>query len=183
MRGIYGAVTFIPGELAMNIRFSRLATGVLVVAAIVMMSSRSWAVFYPLGPSKDEWGLKYEVQLSQSGGDTVTVFFTLADDGRLKPFYSATVVAFSKPDENGSRTYDVKAKIDMKPTQDGKRAGQVQIRKQFLAEAKIRILTLTVNGRPQTAGAAYYDIPLKNYINQAPNEPTVAAPQSPNATR
>jgi hypothetical protein len=152
----------------MSIRLSRLTMGVLVVAAVVLISSRCWAVYYPLGPSKDEWGLKYDVEVSASDGDKLNVLFTLADEGRLKPIYSATVVAFSKPDSDGGRTYDVKAPIELKSTKDGKRAGQVQIRKEFVDRAMIRILTLTVDGRPQTAGAAYYDIPLKKFLNKAP---------------
>jgi hypothetical protein len=160
----------------MGIRLSRLAMGLLVVAAVALMSGRCWAVFYPLGPSKDEWGLKYDVEVTAVEGDKLNVLFTLADEGRLKPIYSATVVAFSKPDSNGARRYLVKAPIELKTTKDGKKAGQVQIRKEFSDVAMIRILTLTVNGRPQTAGAAYYEIPLKKFIHKAP---VAALPKAP----
>jgi hypothetical protein len=44
----------------MGFRFSSLATGVLVVAAVVLNSSHSGAHWYDLGPSKDEWGVKYQ---------------------------------------------------------------------------------------------------------------------------
>ena len=70
----------------------------LVVAAIVLMSGRSWAIYYGLGPSKDEWGLKYDVEVNDADRDTLTVVFTLADEGRLKPFYSIELIAFSKRD-------------------------------------------------------------------------------------
>ena len=140
------------------------------------MSGRSWAVYYALGPSKDEWGLKYDVEVNAADGDKLNVVFTLADEGRLKPIYSVTVVAFSKPDSQGGRSYDVKAPIELKPTKDGKRTGQVQIRKEFADRAMIRILTLTVDGQRQTAGAAYYDIPLKKFLNKAP---AAASPQAP----
>ena len=85
----------------MSIRLSRLATGMLVVAAIVLMSGRSWAIYNGLGPSKDEWGLKYDVEVNDADGDTLTVVFTLADEGRLKPFYSIELVAFSKHGQSG----------------------------------------------------------------------------------
>ena len=160
----------------MGIRLSRLAMSLLVVAAVVLMYGRCWAVFYPLGPSKDEWGLKYDLEVIAADGDKLNVLFTLADEGRLKPIYSATVVAFSKPDSNGGRTYLVKAPIGLKTTKGGKRAGQVQIRKEFLDGAMIKILTLMVDGRPQTAGAAYYDIPLKKFIKKAP---VAASPEAP----
>src|SRR4030095_13027619 len=124
-----------------------------------------WAVYYQLGPSKDEWGLKYDVAVSDADGDKATVVFALADEGRLKPFHSIEVVAFSKPDSQGGRSYDVKAPIELKQTTDGKRIGQVQIRKNFADHATIRILTLTVNGQRQRS-AAYYDIPLQKYLNK-----------------
>lgn len=162
----------------MNIRLSRFVTVLLVVAAVVLTAGRSWATYYMLGPSQDEWGLKYDVELSAAGRDTVNVEFTLADEGRLKPIYSITVIAFSKQTDNqGGRSYDVKAPIEFKTTQDGQRVGQVQIGREFVDRAIIRILTLTVDGRRQTAGAAYYDIPLKKFLNRVPA--AAAAPKAP----
>src|SRR5882757_7765519 len=102
----------------MSTGLSRLATGALVVAVVVLTSGRSWAVFYPLGPSKDEWGLKYDVDVNAAAGDTLNVVFTLADEGRLKPIHSFTVIAFSQPNSDGSRSYDVKAPIVLKTTQN-----------------------------------------------------------------
>ena len=149
----YSAPAFLKGERAMSIRLSRLATGMLVVAAIVLMSGRSWAIYNGLGPSKDEWKLKYDVAVNDADSDKLTVVFTLADEGRLKPFYSIDLVAFSKQtDSQGGRAYDVKAPIELKPTEDGKRTGQVQIRKEFVDRAKIRIITLTVDGQRQPSG-------------------------------
>ena len=87
----------------MNIRFSRLATGILVVAALVLMSGHCWAIYYGLGPSQDEWGLKYDVEVNDADSDTLTVVFTLADEGRLKPFYSLELVAFSKQTDGSGR--------------------------------------------------------------------------------
>jgi hypothetical protein len=150
----------------MNIRLWPSAMGVLVVAAVVLMPGRSWAVYYPLGKSSDEWGLKYDVEVNAASGDALNVAFTLADGGRLKPIYSITVVAFSKPHHDGGRSYLVKAPIELKTTKGGKLAGQVQIRKEFVDIAMIRILTLTVDGRRQTAGARFYDIPLKKFLNK-----------------
>ncbi len=109
----------------MSIRLSRVATGMLVVATIIVMSGRSWAIYNGLGPSKDEWGLKYDVAVNAAGPDTLTVVFTLADEGRLKPFYSIELIAFSKQTDNqGGHSYDVKAPIELKTTQDGKARGK-----------------------------------------------------------
>ena len=166
----------------MSIRLSRLATGMLVVAAMVLTSGRCWAIYYGLGPSKDEWGLKYDVEVYVADGDKLTVVFTLADEGRLKPFYSIDLVAFSKQTDNqGGRSYDVKASIELKTTKDGKRAGQVQIRKEFADRAMIRIITHMVDGKRQPSGGAYYDIPIKKYVNKAPAaaSPVAASPLAP----
>ena len=161
----------------MNSRCSHLATGFLVVAAVALMPGRSWAVFYALGPSKDEWGLRYDVEVNAAGGDKLNVLFTLADEGRLKPIYSATVIAFSNPNTDGSRSYLVKERIDFELTKDGKLTGQAQIHKEFADRAMVRILTLTVDGRRHTS-ASYYDIPLKKFLKAA----VAASPKAPPST-
>ena len=159
----------------MSIRLSRLAKGMLVVAVMVLMSERGWAIRQGLGPSKNEWGLKYDVAVSDADGDKLTVVFTLADEGRLKPFYSVDLVAFSKPDSGGSRTYNFNEPIKLKPGDDGKRVGQGQIPKKFLERAQIRIITLTVDGKRQPSGGAFYDIPIAKYLNKAPVAASSAA--------
>ncbi len=106
----------------MSIRFSRWATAMLVVAISLLMSGRSWAIFNGLGPSKDEWGLKYDVEVTSADRETATVVFTVADEGRLKPFYKIELIAFSREtDSQGGHGYDVKTPIELKTTQDGRR--------------------------------------------------------------
>ena len=168
----------------MSNRFPRLATGGLVVAVVLLMCGQGWAVYYGLGPSKDEWGFKYDVDVKDAGGDKVNVEFTLADEGRLKPFYTLEVIAFSKqPDEQGRYSYDVKQKIELKPTKDGKRVGVVQMPKECLDRAKIRILTDRVDGQPQTAGLAYYTIPISKYVDKAPQATPIASPPPARLTK
>lgn len=161
----------------MVFRFLPRATGLLVVIAVVLMTSRSWAHWYALGSSKDEWGLKYSGEVDAANGDKLIVHFTIADQGRLKPIHSVFVMAFSNPDRSGTNL--VKAPITMKPTEDGKLTGQVEVGKEFADRAVIRIFTLTVDGRSQMAGpmagARYYDIPLKKFLKKAP---LAASPQS-----
>lgn len=172
---------YFKGELAMNFRFSRFTTGVLVIAAIALMASHCWATFYRLGPSTDEWGLKYDVEVSDAGGDMLTVVFTLADEGRLKPIHSIELIALSKQtDSQGGHSYDAKEHFEFKSTADGKRAAQVKIRKQLADRATFRILTQTVDGKKQTAGAAHYSIPLKKYLDNAPaqDSPIATPPTS-----
>jgi hypothetical protein len=153
----------------MNIQLLRLVMTLLVATVTLLMSGRCWAVYNVLGPSKDEWGLKYDVQVSDAGGGTLTVVFTLADEGRLKPLSLIELIAFSKETDNqGGHTYDVKAPIVLKPSQDGRRAGHVQIRKEFADRAQIRILTDRVDGQPQQSGWACYEIPMNKFLNKAP---------------
>lgn len=159
----------------MGIRLSRWSMGILVIAAVVLMSNRSWAIRQGLPPSKDEWGLKYDVAV-QEDGDNLTVVFTLADEGRLKPIYSIDLVAFSKQtDSQGGRSYDVNEKIELKPGPDGKRVGQAQMSKKHLDRAKVRIITLTVDGKRQPSGGAYYDIPVAKFLKKEPAGATSAA--------
>ncbi len=170
--------THLKGEWGMNIRLSSWAVGALVVAAVVLMPSRSSATFFALGPSSDDWGMKYDVVVSDANSDTLNVAFTLSDHGRLKPVYSVTVVAFSKLNPDGGRSYLVKERITLKPTKDGKLVGQVQIPKAHADIAKLRVLTLNVDGKKQTAGAAYYDIPLKKFLDQTSVAASTEAPTS-----
>jgi len=142
----------------------------------MLLPSRSWAVFYPLGPSSDDWGMKYDLKVTPASNAKLNVAFTLTDGGRLKLIYSITLIVFSKPHADGGRSYLVKAPIDLKPTSDGKLAGEVQLPNQYAEIAILRVLTLTVDGRKQTGGAAYYDIPLKKFLS---NETATAASTTP----
>lgn len=154
----------------MVFRYLPRAAGWLVVIAVLLMTSRSWAVWYALGPSKDEWGVKYAVEVDAAKDDKLSVHFTLADQGRLKPIHSVFVMAFSNPNQTGENL--VKTAIPMKPTEDGKLTGELEVEKKFADRAVIRIFTMTVDGRSQmagpTAGARYYDIPLRQFVKKVP---------------
>jgi hypothetical protein len=162
----------------MSFRLSRLIAVVLVVATVLLIAGRCFAVYFPLGPSKDEWGLKYDVQVSATEGDKLNVVFTLADEGRLKPIYSATLVAFSDPGPDRSQSVLANAPLVLNPTKDGKLAGQAPISKELSDRAQIRILTFSVEGKRQTEGAASYYIPLKRFLNKAPVAASASPPES-----
>lgn len=148
----------------MCIRLSQLATGMVMVGMLTLVAGQCWATFYDLGPSKDEWGLKYDVQVSPGEGNHLNVTFTLADEGRLKPIYSITLIALSlRTDSAGGHSYDVKEDVKFQATADGKRAGTVRIGKEFVGRAYFRVLTQTFDGKRQTAGAVYYKIPLARF--------------------
>ena len=145
------------------------ATIMLVVIAVVLMTSPIWAHWYALDSSKDEWGLKYDGEVNAAKGDKLIIRFTLGDQGRLKTIHSVFVMAFSNSNRTGTNL--VKSAIEMKPTTDGKLTGQVEIGKEFADRAVIRIFTMTVDGRSHTsgpsAGARYVDIPLKKFLKKS----------------
>lgn len=111
--------------------------------------------------------MKFDVKVTATAGDKMNVLFTLADEGRLKPVYTVTLVAFSDPDYDGSRTYLAQTPMAMKPTKEGSLMGQAQISKEHIDRAQIRILTLTVAGKRQNVAASYY-IPLKRFLPKTP---------------
>jgi hypothetical protein len=150
--------------------------GVLVAFAVVLTSGPSWAVYYELGPSRDEWGLKYSGDVTATNDGKLNVSFTLADQGRLKPIHSVHIFALSNPGPDGSRTYLLKAPMALKPTPDGKQTGQLQIGRDVANFAVVRIFSYTVDGQPQKQGVRYYDIPLRKLVKPAP---MAAAPQRP----
>jgi hypothetical protein len=161
----------------MNIRFSRLVAGMLVFALALSMAGHCWAIYNVLGPSKDEWGLKYDVQVNDAGNGNVTVVLTVADEGRLKPFYKLELIAMSEEmDKEGGRAYDVKATIELKPTKDGRLVGQAQMRKEFLNRAQIRMLTDRFDGQPQQ-WLACYEVPVSRFVDKDSAGPLPVATQ------
>lgn len=161
----------------MRFRFLTVATSLLAVTAVVLLTSRTWAHWYELAASKDEWGVKYEGSVEAAPGDKVTVHVTIADPGRLKPIHSVFVMAFSNPNRTGVQL--VKTPVTMKATEDGKLTGRAEIPKEYADRAMIRIFTMTVDGKSQmtgpTAGARYLDIPFKKLPRKSP----LAAPLQP----
>ncbi len=169
----------------MGIRSSRLMTAILVFAGILLTSGRSWAIYNVLGPSKNEWGLKYDVEINDVGGGKVNVVLIFADEGRLKPLDLIELFALNPQiDEQGGHSYDVKERITLKATKDGRLVGQVQMGKEFVDRAQIRIVTHTLDGRPQASGYACYEIPIKKFLNNGrPVAHRLAPPAASNVTK
>ena len=65
----------------MSIRFCA-GDGVLVVAGIVLMAGHCWAIFYRLRSLRGRLGVEIRRRGQDADGDTLTVVFTLADEGR-----------------------------------------------------------------------------------------------------
>lgn len=162
----------------MSIRLSRVAMGALALAAVVLCAQQSWAIRQGLTPNKAEWKLDYEVEVEELDSDTLNVVFTLADAGRLKPIYSIDLVAFSKQvDNQGGRAYDVMQPITLSPAEGGKQVGKVKLPKRFIDQAKIRLISLHIDGKRQPSGGVFFDIPVMKHWKNAPAaSPDVATP-------
>jgi hypothetical protein len=162
----------------MSIRFSRVATAVLSVATVLLVAQTSWAIRQGLTSNPADWNLDYDVQVEELDSDNLLVEFTVADEGRLKPFYSIDLVSFSKQTDNqGGRAYDMNEPIKLAPAADGKRVGKVQVPRRFADRAKIRIISLHVDGKRQPSGGVFFDIPIiKHWKNAPATSPDVASP-------
>jgi hypothetical protein len=79
---------------AMTIRTLCLSS--MVFAAIVVPATLAWALGIQLGETKEQLKLDYEVSVTDHGTGRVTVTFTLADEGRLKPISSVDLSIPSK---------------------------------------------------------------------------------------
>lgn len=149
--------------ISMNTRWSRIALGVVTVV-VALAAGAAWAIHEGLAPSQDDWKLKFEVQVTPADDKLTTIDFKLLDEGRLKPLHAVNVISLGPTKPNGTREYKVNARFELKPTSDGKRAGQLQIPSEYVEGAFLHFLAKRVDGRPrQGYSAAYYDIPLKKF--------------------
>ncbi len=157
----------------------RWAAGLLVIAVLALVSERAWAIYYSLPASKDEWGLKYDVTVEDAGPGMVTVRFTLLDEGRLKPVHSVSLSVHDKKNSTPqAQRYRVVGRLEFKTTPDGKRVGEIQLPKDQVDLGNLQVLTQRVDGKFQSKGAAYYDIPLAKHLKDA-GAPAVASPLPP----
>lgn len=139
-----------------------MGVGTVVVA---LVAGAAWAIHEGLPQSKDDWKLKFEVQLTPAAGNLTTIDFKLLDEGRLRPLHAVNVIALGAPNPGGGRDYKVNARFELKPTSDGYRAGQLQVPSECVEGAFLHFLAKRVDGRPRPGvSAAYYDVPLKKFM-------------------
>ncbi len=125
----------------MWIRTMRSSAMVLVIAAVLGSACRVWAMGEILGQSKEELKLKYVVAVEEHSFDgeptgRVTVVFTLADEGRLKPLDEVQlVIPAREKNKDGSNWMDLVVSIDMRKDAGGKSVGRVHILKEWAERA------------------------------------------------
>jgi hypothetical protein len=145
----------------MRMRTLRGIAAVLLITGLVFAAGRAWAEGFILGETKDELKLKYDVAVEDPGTGRVTVVFSLADEGRLKPLEEVEfTISAQAPEKDGSYRMDLVVSIDMVKTQDGKRVGRVHILKGLAERAEIRLNTHTLDGKLDSFTRLHHVIPI-----------------------
>ena len=160
----------------MLIRTLRLSAVLLVAVASFWTADRACGIGFYLSQTKDELKLKYEVAVANHNSGRVTVVFTLADEGRLKPLDEVQlVVPAQEKNKDGSRWMDLVVSIDMIKTDGGKRVGRVHLLKELAERAAIQLNTHTLDGKLDRFTRLHHVIPIAKYLKDAPAAATGAA--------
>ena len=97
------------------------------------------------------------------------VELTLADEGRLKPLDDVQlVVQRREPFKDGGYGADLVLSLDLKPTQDGKRVGRVQIIREWAERAEIQLNTHTFDGKLDPRTRLHHVIAIGKHLKPAP---------------
>jgi hypothetical protein len=136
--------------------------------------------FY-LSETKQQLKLAYDVVVSDHGDGRVTIQFTLADEGRLKPLDDVQFLILAKEKKDGGYAADLVFSIQMRKGQDGKSVGNVSILKELAERADIVLNTHTLDGKLDGMTRLHHAIPVKNYMNKPAPPPAANPPAAPGA--
>jgi hypothetical protein len=150
-----------------NLRYS-----ILMFAAAVSVSGiagRAWGIGFALRETKEELKLQYDVAVQDHGTGRVTVTFTLADEGRLKPLDEVQfVIPAQEKNADGSSWMDLVVSIDMRTIDGGKRVGRVHIRKDLAERGEIQLNTHTMDGKKDPLTRLHHVIPMAKCMSNPP---------------
>jgi hypothetical protein len=139
--------------------------------ALLAFACAARAVVGVLNESKEQLKLQYDVAVRDSGKGSVSVTFTLADEGRLKPIFDIGLyVPAEKVDKDGGRYADLFLSLATRMV-DGKKVASFDLRKDWAQRAEIQLMTVTLDGkRQQRTGSMSYVIRVAQYLdnNQMP---------------
>ena len=136
---------------AMSMRILRLSLTVLTT--LLLTADRARAMSEILGQTKEQLKLKYEVAVQEHsfGGEStgrVTIMFTLADEGRLKPLdWAELVIPGKEKQKDGGYRPDLVVGIELHKADDGKRVARVHLRKEWADRAEIWLHTNSMDGK------------------------------------
>jgi hypothetical protein len=116
----------------------------------------------------------------------VTVEFTLADEGRLKPVDAVELEIPAPVAKDGSQVPDLAVPMELKQSNDGKRVARFEIRKDWAERAQIWLTTNWFDGKQLVMTRYHYMIPVARYLKDgaaapAPAKPAAAAAGEPAA--
>jgi hypothetical protein len=164
----------------MRMRTLRWSAVLLVAAVTFWTADRAWGEGFSLGQTKDELKLKYDVAVQDHGTGRVTVVFTLADEGRLKPLEAVQlVVPAQEQNADGSHWMDLVVSIDMSETDGDKRVGRVHLLKGLAERAEIQLNTHTMDGKLDRFTRLHHVIPIARYLKDAPAAATRQSARAP----
>lgn len=143
---------------------------VLMVVAVTVAwaAGRAWGIGFYLGETKEQLKLQYDVVVRDQGGERVSIEFTLADEGRLKPLDDVQFLVLAKePDKGGGYSADLLFSIAMHQGEGGKRVGRVQILKSLAERAEIVLNTHTLDGKHDGLTRLHHGIAVRSYLKAA----------------
>jgi len=138
----------------------RLRLPLILLAATMLSANIAWALGFGLGETKEELKLDYQVEVTDHGTGRVTVVFTLADEGRLKPLQSVDLVI---PSEDGSNHVDMSLSLALRE-EDGKQVARIHLLKTLAERAEIQLKTRHIDGKEELLTWYYHSIPLAEYL-------------------
>ena len=146
-----------------------LRLSLMVLAAFLLSADRAWAMGEILGETKEELKLQYDVMVHDHGNGRVTVEFTLADEGRLKPVDGVELdIPAQEKEKGGGYSMDLAVPMELKKSNDGKRVARFEIRKDWAERAQIWLTTNWFDGKQLVMTRYHYVIPVAKYLNNAP---------------
>ena len=153
----------------------------LALVAHLSIATHASAIYEVFGEgSKEKLKLEYEVTVKDHGTGRVTIYLTIADEGRLTPLQSVDLYIPSKDKHsNGGYMADLSLSLATNKV-DGKLmvAGYgVHLKKDLAERAEIRLVTRTLDGKQALLTGYVHVIPIAKYMNHAPAEAPQPAPE------
>ena len=136
----------------------------VMIAALFSTTKLAWAEGFELGETKQQLKLGYEVAVKDHGTGRVTITFTLADDGRLKPLDSIDLSIPSKDKhKSGGFMSDLSLSLATRKV-DGKQVASVHLKKELAERAQIQLKTRSLDGKQEPLTWYYHRIRIVDYL-------------------
>ncbi len=135
----------------------------LTLAVLALTASAAWALGFQLGETKEQLGLKYEVEATDHGTGRVTVNLRIADAGRLKPLRAVQLVV---PSQDRKGNVDLSLALATRE-EGGQQVARVHLKRDLAERAEIHLTTSHLDGRQDPRTWYYHVIPVEDYLKPA----------------